>query len=64
MTNDYRPSYDEYPRCQKCGQRYQFLDWGCALHRLDCGDVAIPVVEQARIVESAKAHGVEIRFSC
>jgi hypothetical protein len=60
MENTYRPSYNEHPKCEKCGREWQLLDWGCALHRLTCGDVPVPEAEQARIIASAKSHGVEI----
>ena len=60
----YRVNYDEQAQCPKCGRRWQLLDWGCALHRLSCGDVAIPRAEQDRISANAAAHGVAVRWSC
>lgn len=26
----------EFVRCPACGQQWQFIDFGCALHRLIC----------------------------
>ena len=34
MPSDYRY---EYETCSKCGQRWQHIDYGCALHQLTCG---------------------------
>lgn len=63
MQNNYRVHYDEHATCPKCTRSWQLLDFGCALHRLSCGDVQIPQSERDRITASAEAHGVQIRWS-
>jgi len=53
----------DYATCDKCGQQWQIIDWGCALHRLSCGAVEIPLAERARLDAIAAAHGVEVRWA-
>mgnify|MGYP001572881721 CR=1 FL=1 len=53
----YDVRYNEYPLCPKCGQRWQLIDWACALHRLSCGAIEVPEKEKALIVSRALERG-------
>lgn len=59
----YAVTYNEYVNCPKCKQSWQLIDWGCALHRLTCGNIEVPKEEQERITASAESHGVTIRWN-
>lgn len=62
MKQNYRVNYDESVKCDECGRIYRLLHWQCMLHRLTCGPQIVPQPEQARIIESAKSHGITIFF--
>jgi hypothetical protein len=59
---DYSVNYNEFPVCEQCGQKWQLLDFGCALHRLTCPTARISRSEQEHITASAAANGVSIEW--
>jgi hypothetical protein len=65
-SGPYDARYDEFVKCPGCGQTWQLLDWGCALHALHHGGgnvPAVPAEDRTRIIENAAKHGVTVRWA-